>query len=64
MDDISQIEARARAVRIPLYKLCLAAKVSPATISRWKRGDHTPSVGTLDKLERELARLEADRNAA
>lgn len=64
MDDISQIEARARAVRIPLYKLCLAAKVSPATISRWKRGDHNPSVATLDKLERELTRLEAERQAA
>jgi predicted transcriptional regulator len=56
--DISQIEARALAINLPLKKLARMATVDPSTVFRAKNGADT-RVGTLRKLTECLERQEA-----
>ena len=64
LDRIDAIEKRAQAVNLSLWRLCRAAKVDSATIHRWRNGESSPMVRTLDKyvaaLEREITKVETD----
>jgi len=60
---ISELEARARAIRKPISEICLSAGVHPTTFSRWKRSDKNPdpvgaTLASLSKLDAALTELE------
>ena len=57
MKELSSIERRARIARIAMHDLCKIAKVSPATVSRWKAGG-TITIKPLKRLEDTLTVLE------
>lgn len=63
MDDkasaIEAIRQRADRARVPIYRVCEAAQISPANLTRWK-GDPTKARwSTIGKLERVLDAIEA-----
>jgi len=57
-DILNKIEVRALNIPIDITRLCKQAGVAPSTVSRWRSGKK-PRAQTLNKLYRELARLEA-----
>jgi predicted transcriptional regulator len=58
---MEQVRQRAFACRVSLYHLATQAGVSGTIITRWIKGSNTPSLVTIDKFERTLDRLEAER---
>lgn len=62
---IADLEARAKAIGVPMGDLCREAGVAPSTVSRWKAD---PPIGmtfkTLERLQVAAARLEAKVEAA
>lgn len=58
---IAAIEARARAIQMPIYKLCIAAGVSSTTVSHWKAGRFSPTVSTLNAVIEALEEAEKMR---
>lgn len=61
---IEELETRAYAARVPIYKVCERANVAPATISNWRKNRVKPNASTIGKLEDALAAIEAERQAA
>lgn len=61
---MKSVEYKALALRIDLSALCARAGLSRTIATRWKKGAGTPSLPTIQKLERELAAVEAERIAA
>lgn len=64
-DKASAIEAirkRADQVRVPIYKVCEAVRVSPATLTRWKSDPESARWSTIGRLEKHLSKLEVARN--
>jgi transcriptional regulator with XRE-family HTH domain len=61
---LTELEQRAYAARLPIYKVCLRAGVAPATISNWRKAKVFPNASTIGKLEDALAAIEAERRAA
>ena len=54
MDSISvveELEARAKAVGLSLNEVCRQAGVARSTFTRWKSGDHTPTIRVLQKMD-------------
>lgn len=39
---IAEVEARAKAADIPMYRVCEAAGIHPTTLSRWKVSTQNP----------------------
>jgi len=62
LDRIDAIDARAQAVNLSLWRVCRRAKVDYSRISRWRTGDSSPNVRTLEKyiglLNAELDKIE------
>ena len=57
---LSQIEERARALRISPRLLCQRAGVSESSWSRWMVTENGPLVSTLEKVQRGLFALEIE----
>lgn len=65
---IAGIEERAKALDVPISKLCEGARVHPTTFSRWKKSENNPepvsaTLKSLSSLTDELDRLEASKRA-
>lgn len=60
------VEQRAFAARITLHALCRRAGISGTTSTRWldPACPIVPSLPTIGKLEREIAKVEAERASA
>jgi len=58
---IAAIRKRADQVRVPIYKVCEAVRVSPATLTRWKADPEAARWSTIGRLENHLSKLEAER---
>jgi len=61
---LAELEARAYAARLPVYKVCERANVAPATITNWKRMKARPNASTIGRLEDALKAIEAERAAS
>lgn len=61
---LAELEKRAFAARLPIYKVCERAGVSPATITNWRKEKVNPNASTIGKLETALEAIEAERKAA
>ena len=62
MDSISlveKLEARAKAVGLSLNEVCRQAGVARSTFTRWKSGDHTPTIRVLQKMDAVVSEQEA-----
>lgn len=61
---IDEIVHRASTIRLSVSELCDLAGVRRNTIGRWRKGQVSPNVSTLERdlsrLERALTRAEAD----
>lgn len=58
---IEAIRKRADQARIPMYKLCEAVRMSPATLTRWKADPDTARWSSIGRLERHLDKIEKER---
>lgn len=62
---IADLEARAKAIGVPMCDICREAGVAPSTVSRWKAD---PPIGmtfkTLARLQAAVAGFEARAQAA
>ena len=58
---MADVEKRAFAARITLYKLCEDTGLSGTIASRWTRGGGTPSLATIGRLEQKLTEMERNR---
>lgn len=58
---IEAIRQRADKARVPIYKVCEAAKVSPANLTRWKSEPDVARWSTIGRLERILDKIEAEK---
>ena len=63
---IAEMEARAKALGIPMGQVCERAEVHQTTFSRWKRTENNPvpldaKLGSLNKISDALTALEAER---
>lgn len=47
--------------RLPLYKVCERARVAQSTTSRWKKKPESITAITMDKLEKALTEIEAEK---
>lgn len=66
---IEALEARAKALNVPMGTICTAAGVHPTTFSRWKKSDRNPdpigaSLKSLSLIDAELRRREAPTSEA
>ena len=61
---IAELETRAYAARVPIYKVCERANVAPATITNWRKNKAKPNASTIGRLEDALAAIEAERKVA
>ena len=61
---LEELETRAYAARVPIYKVCERASVAPATITNWRKNRARPNASTIGRLEDALAAIEAERRAA
>ncbi len=59
---VFEIDRRARSLGLRMGALCRLAGVSPSTPSRWKAGVPA-NLGTINKLNEELDRIEQGRAA-
>jgi predicted transcriptional regulator len=59
---MEQVRKRAFDCRISLYQLADKANVSGTVMTRWVRGTGTPSLATIDKFEKKLCEIEAERS--
>lgn len=59
---IQAIRQRADQARIPMYKLCEAIKMSPATLTRWTADPEAARWSSIGRLEKHLDKLERARN--
>ena len=50
---------RRRAVGLTQMELAKRAGIRPETLSRVERGEHSPSVTTVEKIDKALAKVEA-----
>jgi len=57
---IEAIRKRADRARIPMYKLCEAVNMSPATLTRWKSDPESARWSSIGRLEKHLAKLEQE----
>jgi len=61
-DRISAIEGRAEVLNLSLWRVCKLAGVDFSNISRWRRGECSPSIdrfqSVMSTLEEKLAELE------
>jgi len=53
-----RFQKRSRAVGWSLSELCRRAGVSRATLALWRLGGTNPTIGTIEKLESVLVRME------
>lgn len=58
---IEAIRKRADRARIPMYKLCEAVRMSPATLTRWKKDPSLARWSSIGRLEKELDRIEGEK---
>lgn len=58
------VAARSLALRMELATVCTRAGLSQTIAQRWNRGEGTPRLPTIAKLERALDEIEAERVAA
>ena len=58
---MANVEKRAFAARITLYKLCEDVGLSGTIASRWTAGRGTPSLATIGRLEQKLTEMEKAR---
>ncbi len=61
MDSISvveDLEAQAREAGKSISEVCREAGVARSTFTRWKSGDHTPNIRTIQKLSAVLPKPE------
>lgn len=56
------IAARAKAIRVPMYRVCERAGVSKDTFSNWKRGKTDPQMATVKALLESIEAFERERN--
>ena len=57
-DLFMRIQKRSRAIGWSLSELCRRAGVSRATLSLWRLGGTNPTIGTIEKLDSVLDRME------
>jgi len=62
---ISAIEARAKALNVPIGRVCVDAEVHPTTFSRWKKSEKNPnpigaSLRSLSAIDAALTKLEGE----
>jgi len=58
-----KIIRRRRAAGLSQVALARRAGIRPETLNRLEQGHHTPTVATVDKLDRALAEAEAEQAA-
>lgn len=58
---IEAIRKRADQVRVPMYKLCEAVRMSPATLTRWKSDPESARWSSIGRLEKHLTKLEKEQ---
>jgi predicted transcriptional regulator len=63
LPEIAEVDRRAKAAGQSMLRVMSRAKVSYTTWSRWKCGDVTPTLGTLNKVRQALEELIAERSA-
>lgn len=57
LQTLADLESAAAARNLSMRRLLLTAKVAPSTWFRWRKGDTSPTVRTLRRIERTLAEL-------
>ncbi len=58
---MERVRERTFAARMSLYTLAKEAKVPATSITRWVRGENTPSLSTIGKLEKRLDAIELSK---
>lgn len=63
---LAALEARAKAVGLPISEACRRAGIHPTTFSRWKASDKNPepkgaTINSVGQIERVIAEVEAER---
>lgn len=58
------VATRAFEARVELSGVCSRAKLSPTIAQRWNKGQNTPRLETIAKLERALDEIEQERAVA
>jgi DNA-binding XRE family transcriptional regulator len=54
-----KIKKRRRAASLPQVKLAKLAGIRPETMNRLEQGKHTPSMETINKIDRALSKAKA-----
>ena len=57
-DIIADLKRRAAEAGADFPKLCLKSGIDYSTVWRWETGRSKPRMGMLDKIDRELRKLE------
>lgn len=60
---LAALETRCFNARVPMYQVCQRASVAQSTIARWRKDASKMTAGPLDRLERALTAIEAERRA-
>lgn len=47
---IKDIEAKAKASRVSISKICKEIQISRSTFDRWKRGENEPSLNNIQRI--------------
>jgi len=59
---LHDIETRAAAIGKSLYAVFIKAGIAPSCLYRWKSGEVSPTLRSLDKLTAALTKLEGEHN--
>ena len=61
---VAEIDDLAALTGVSIYAACIRAGVKPSTVSRWRSGEHEPSIRTYRRLREAFHELARERRGA